>query len=399
MSVRKVRAWVVGAAASSVLALTVGSLSAGAVTIELKDVAADRVERQRAFAEGRLPLVGTPNLGDLDSRLAATGLKPGAPMFIRILKAESLLEIWMLKGDRFVLFTSYPICHWSGTLGPKSREGDRQNPEGFYSVTQRQLHRIGRWPRSLNLGFPNNYDRVFGRTGSYILVHGGCSSTGCFAMTNAVIEEIYNLTERSLKAGQERVHVHVYPFRLSQENLDRHRKSEWHEFWTNLKEGYDAFEETRIPPRISVCDKRYLVQNVLRHNGPEEVADPGPLALCGEQHAAMPQSEKLSFIADRVRRLWRQRHSSSMTNPWPPYASLASAPSPSLASASATTTPDKPALPSPAAARPIPLQPPCDLSLPSCRRWSSLQAKAASRAVAVAKLAARVASASPARAR
>jgi murein L,D-transpeptidase YafK len=252
---------------------------AAALTIELKDVAEDRVERQRAFAEGRLPLPGTPNLGDLESRLAAAGLKAGAPMFIRILKAESLLEIWMLKGDKFVLFTSYPICHWSGTLGPKSREGDRQNPEGFYSITQRQLHRIGRWPRSLNLGFPNNYDRLFGRTGSYILVHGGCSSTGCFAMTNAVIEEIYNLTERSLRAGQERVHVHVYPFRLTQESLDRHRKSEWYDFWANLKEGFDAFEETRIPPRISVCDNRYLVQNVLRHNGPEEVADPGPLSV------------------------------------------------------------------------------------------------------------------------
>jgi len=252
---------------------------AAALTIELKDVASDRVERQRAFVEGRLPLPGTPNIGDLDNRLAAAGLKAGAPMFVRLFKSESLLEIWMLKGEKFVLFASYPICFWSGTLGPKLKEGDRQNPEGFYSVTRRQLHRIGRWPGSLNVGFPNNFDRMLGRTGSYILVHGGCSSTGCFGMTNAVIEEIYNLTERALKAGQERVHVQVFPFRMTQENLDAHRKSEWYDFWTNLKEGFDAFEETRIPPRISVCDKRYLVQNVLRHNGPEEVADPGPLSV------------------------------------------------------------------------------------------------------------------------
>ena len=68
-------------------------------------------------------------------------------VLIRIFKEESELEMWMQKGERYVHFATYPICHWSGTLGPKLAEGDKQTPEGFYTITRRQLHRIGRWPR------------------------------------------------------------------------------------------------------------------------------------------------------------------------------------------------------------------------------------------------------------
>jgi len=103
------------------------------------------------------------------------------PLFIRIFKQESQLEIWMRTTERFELLDSFPICHWSGTLGPKLYEGDRQAPEGFYSVGLQQLIVAGRHVRSLNLGYPNAVDRSLARTGSHILLHGGCRSTGCFA--------------------------------------------------------------------------------------------------------------------------------------------------------------------------------------------------------------------------
>jgi murein L,D-transpeptidase YafK len=271
-----------------------GGGSAHAITIEIDDVAADRVERQRAFAEGALPLVGTPDLGQLGERLAASGLKPGAHMFIRIFKAESELELWMLKGGRYELFATYPICHWAGTIGPKLREGDKQNPEGFYSVGYRQLHRIGRWPRSLNIGYPNTFDRAWGRTGSYILVHGGCSSVGCFAMTNAVMSEIFTLSEHALRTGQGRIDVHVFPFRMTEENLAVHAQSPWLYFWKNLKEGYDAFEETRLPPRVGICDRRYVIEA----QRPGEVGVEGPLASCGAMRAALiePSSQSLAAL-------------------------------------------------------------------------------------------------------
>ncbi len=267
-----------------------------AVTIEIEDVASDRVERQRAFAEGALPLPGTPDLGQLKDRLDAKGLKAGAPIFIRVFKAESELEVWMRKGGTFELLATYPICHWAGTIGPKLREGDKQNPEGFYSVGARQLHRIGRWPRSLNLGYPNSFDRAWGRTGSYILVHGGCSSAGCFAMTNAVMAEIFELSEQALRAGQPRVEVHVFPFRMTEANLAPHAKGPWIDFWRNLKEGYDAFEETRLPPRVGLCDRRYVIEPALEISRPGEVGADGPLALCGALRAALvePSSQSIA---------------------------------------------------------------------------------------------------------
>ena len=111
----------------------------------------------------------------------------------------------MQKDERFELFATYPICHWSGRLGPKLHEGDRQAPEGLYSRGPSPDPSQGRWPRSLDIGYPNAFDRAMARTGSYILVHGGCTSTGCYAMTNPVMEEIYALSEQALRQGQERI--------------------------------------------------------------------------------------------------------------------------------------------------------------------------------------------------
>jgi murein L,D-transpeptidase YafK len=343
---------------------------AAALTIEIKDVAPDRVERQRRAAEGRLPLPGTPNLATFEERLANKGLKAGDPVFIRIFKAESELELWMEKDGRFVLLDTYPICHWSGTIGPKLREGDKQNPEGFYTVEMRQLRHRGRWPRSLNLGFPNAYDKVLARTGSYILVHGGCSSTGCFAMTNAVMDEIYDLTEKALKGSQSIVHVHTFPFRMTEENLARHAGSDWADFWRNLKSGYDAFEATKIPPRISVCDNRYVVETAAL----EEEGDAGPLAVCGGHPSADGRSKGLSPIAD-----------------------LPSSP-PDQSSARAGLVPparakvphgraDTAALPTAPYGLGASVSPPlkCNLARPSCRKLSSLRTRQQAKAVFAAE--------------
>jgi len=239
--------------------------AAQALEIELKDVAADRIERQRAQIQGRLPLAGTPDVTRLAERLAAKGLAPGAPILVRIFKTTSELELWMKKGETFVLFDTYPICHWSGTLGPKVVEGDRQAPEGFYTVGRSGLTRIGRWPRSFNLGFPNAFDRSVKRTGSFILIHGGCSSVGCYAMTNVVVEELFQLGEAALKAGQDRFQVHVFPFRMTADALKAYKGNEWIGFWENLKQGYDAFEAARLPPRIGVCEGRYVVRPGVEH--------------------------------------------------------------------------------------------------------------------------------------
>lgn len=260
--------------------------NASALSIELKDAAPDRIERQRAAAVGRLPLPGTPDVTKTAERLEAKGFAAGAPLLIRIFKAESELEIWMEKDDRYELFAVYPICHWSGTLGPKQREGDKQTPEGFYTITSRQLHHVGRWPRALNLGFPNALDQAMGRSGSYILVHGGCSSVGCFAMTNPVISEIYGLADAALRGGQRHIPTHVFPFRMTDSNLAKYADSQWAAFWADMKRGYDSFEKNRLPPRVSVCENRYHIQDA----SPPEAGVPNPLAVCGATAAALRSS-------------------------------------------------------------------------------------------------------------
>ncbi|MGE0024319.1 MAG: murein L,D-transpeptidase family protein [Hyphomicrobium sp.] len=255
-------------------AVSAGSISAGAISIELKDVSADRIERQRAFVEGRMPLARTPDVGHLRERLAALGMSAGSPALVRIFKDTSELEVWLEKGERFELFATYPICHWSGTLGPKQREGDKQTPEGFYTITNRQMRQLGRWPTAINLGFPNAFDRAHRRDGSYILMHGGCSSVGCFAMTNPVINEVYGLVKAAIKDGQRHVPVHVFPFRLTDEALAQHAASPWHDFWTTLAAGYQSFERTRRPPRVGVCEGEYRVEDALPKQAiAEDVAD------------------------------------------------------------------------------------------------------------------------------
>jgi murein L,D-transpeptidase YafK len=226
---------------------------------------ADRIgidaERSRRAAQAGLQqaLPGTPDLGNLSARLAGSGLTMGAPIFMRIFKREFELELWMRKGDRFERFAVYPICRWSGDLGPKLREGDSQAPEGFYTVDAKALNPASRWHRSFNLGFPNAFDRAHNRTGSFLMVHGGCASVGCFAMTDGVVDEIWRIVTAAFQAGQKRFHVHVFPFRLSEENLARRAYHPSAGFWRDLKPGYDSFEATQLVPRIGVCAGRYIV--------------------------------------------------------------------------------------------------------------------------------------------
>lgn len=222
-------------------------------------IEAERWLRRAYYVASDAPLPGTPDLGDLEKRLAASGLEPGAPVFIRIFKLEFELELWIKRGDRFQRFAVYPICRWSGLLGPKLIEGDWQAPEGFYTVDAKALNPASRWHRAFNLGFPNAFDRSQGRTGSYLMVHGGCSSIGCYAMTDAVIDEIWRLVSAALQRGQQRFHVHIFPFRMTDANLARRSGAPWAAFWRDLKPGYDAFEATRVPPSIAVCQGRYAV--------------------------------------------------------------------------------------------------------------------------------------------
>src|SRR5258708_3306051 len=182
-----------------------------------------------------------------------------SPMLVRLFKQEAELEVWKQdRNGRFALLKTYPICRWSGALGPKVREGDRQAPEGFYTISPAQMNPQSAYFLSFNTGFPNTYDKAWGRTGSELMVHGDCSSRGCYAMTDEQISEIYSLGRESFFGGQRAFQFQAYPFRMTARNMARHRNNPNLAFWKMLKEGSDHFEVTHLEPKIDVCEKRYV---------------------------------------------------------------------------------------------------------------------------------------------
>jgi murein L,D-transpeptidase YafK len=194
-------------------------------------------------------------LAEIDKR----NMSKESPILVRIFKEESELEVWKEdQSGRMALLKTYPICRWSGDLGPKVKQGDRQAPEGFYTITPSLMNPNSNYYLSINLGFPNAYDRANGRTGSFLMIHGDCSSAGCYAMTDEQVAEIYALARESFFGGQTSFQIQAFPFRMTPQNMARHRNSPHIAFWRMLKLGYDHFEVTRQEPKVDVCDRRYV---------------------------------------------------------------------------------------------------------------------------------------------
>ena len=210
--------------------------------------------------------------------LGRKGMDAQAPIFIRIFKEESELEVWKQREDgRFYHFKTYPICNWSGDLGPKIRAGDRQAPEGFYVIAREQMHPDSHYHLAMNLGFPNAFDRAQGRTGEFLMIHGKCKSAGCYAMTDGLMEEIYAIARESFLGGHDAFQVHAFPFRMSSDNMARHGNYAAYPFWRTMKEAYDYFELTRQLPSIAVCNRHYFVNVALRSGDPHAL---DPDAAC-----------------------------------------------------------------------------------------------------------------------
>ncbi len=220
-----------------------------------QDQPTPQLEENITEANVTLPQPPQPTM---EERLSLLGANIGDPVFIRIFKYTAELELWIKAGEKFELLQTYEVCRQSGYLGPKEKEGDKQGPEGFYEVTKERLNPNSQFHLAFNIGYPNEFDRLHHRTGSALMVHGGCLSVGCFAMTDEKIEEIYELVERALDENGERVGVHIFPFRMNAEAMERYSSHRWFDFWSNLKEGYDYFETHRVPPQVKVKQKRYI---------------------------------------------------------------------------------------------------------------------------------------------
>jgi murein L,D-transpeptidase YafK len=187
------------------------------------------------------------------------GMEESSPIFIRIFKEESQLEVWkQTQSGQYALLKIYEICSWSGELGPKKVQGDKQAPEGFYTVTPAQMNPDSQYYLSFNIGYPNAYDQSLGRTGANLMVHGACSSAGCYSMTDASAGELFALARDAFKGGQREFQIQAFPFRMTPENMARHHDNPNLDFWRMLKVGYDSFELTHVPPKVDVCDFKYV---------------------------------------------------------------------------------------------------------------------------------------------
>ncbi len=196
----------------------------------------------------------------LTSKMGALQMQASDPLLIRVFKSEKRLEVWKKpeSSEQFLRLTSFPICAYSGELGPKFRQGDRQAPEGFYHISASQLNPWSSYHLSLDLGFPNRYDQANARDGSYLMIHGGCKSAGCYAMGDRAIEEIYALVREALRGGQNAVEVQIFPFRMWDDQMLAKASSPYYAFWKNLKQGYDLFEKDRVALMPRVCKGRYV---------------------------------------------------------------------------------------------------------------------------------------------
>jgi murein L,D-transpeptidase YafK len=196
---------------------------------------------------------------ELLNKIASVGSSPGAPMMVRIFKQSNELEVWKQgSGGSFKLVKTYEICAWSGGLGPKVKEGDRQSPEGFYTITPGLMNPNSNYYLAFNTGFPNKFDRAWGRTGSDLMVHGDCSSRGCYSMTDQSIAEIYAMARETFAGGNPSFQLQIFPFRMTVANLAKNADNQNMSFWKDIKEGYDRFEMTKTPPTWDVCGKAYV---------------------------------------------------------------------------------------------------------------------------------------------
>ena len=227
------------------------------------------------------------------AEIAAKNMDKNSPILTRIFKEEAEMEVWKQTRDgEYALLKTYPICRWSGDLGPKKKEGDRQAPEGFYTITPGQMNPNSSFYLAFNTGFPNAYDRAFGYTGSDLMVHGDCSSRGCYAMTDEQMAEIYALARESFFGGQRSFQLQAFPFRMTALNMARHRNSPHFAFWKMIKEGYDHFEATKQEPKVAVCERRYVFNPAQPENASRPLAF-NPTAQC-------PAYELDKAVADAV---------------------------------------------------------------------------------------------------
>jgi murein L,D-transpeptidase YafK len=205
----------------------------------------------------------------VDEMLTSKGINTTRfDIFFRAFKKEQKFEIWAKnkEGNTFKLLKTYDFCASTGILGPKRRSGDRQMPEGFYTIDA--FNPTSNYYLSFRVGYPNASDKKFAdplNPGDNIFVHGSCITIGCIPVGDENIKELYILAARA-KGGEQDIPIHIFPNKMTDENYDSLKKefssnATLLEFWSWLKPGFDAFEKANVLPIVTVDDTgKYIVK-------------------------------------------------------------------------------------------------------------------------------------------
>ncbi len=191
-------------------------------------------------------------------------------LYLRAFKKEKRIELWAKNSSdkRYKLIKEYRICRTSGNLGPKRKQGDRQIPEGFYHINR--FNPFSNFYLSLGINYPNKSDIILGEKnnlGGDIFIHGSCVTVGCMPITNDRIKELYVFCVEAKNSGQETIPVTIFPMELSDKEFDKLKQKYKNDtdkigLWTDLKKGYDLFNETKKLPSIGFLNSgRHAVKN------------------------------------------------------------------------------------------------------------------------------------------
>jgi len=179
-------------------------------------------------------------------------------IYLRVFKMEKKIELWgkNTSDSAFVLLKEFPICEISGSIGPKRRSHDLQTPEGFYHISE--MNPYSRYYLSMKINYPNASDSIRGtrgHLGNLIYIHGACISSGCMAITDERIKELYVYCVEAYNSGQEKIEVTIFPAHLNEINYSvltsRYSKSKDKiSLWGDLKKSYDLFNQKKVLPTI-----------------------------------------------------------------------------------------------------------------------------------------------------
>jgi len=180
-------------------------------------------------------------------------------IYLRAFKTEMVMEVWAknLSDTSMVKIKEFPFCEISGNIGPKRCVGDLQVPEGFYHISK--LNPYSKYYLSMQINYPNDSDRIRGlrgNLGNLIFIHGGCESSGCIAITDERIKELFIYCVEAYNSGQKDIDITIYPARLTDATYSRlisayQKRKDFTSLWADLKKSYDIFEQTKIPPVVT----------------------------------------------------------------------------------------------------------------------------------------------------